>query len=37
MNEQIKAELTEMDSIPDHLAISEDESVNEAAPIYIGK
>ena len=26
MNEEMEAELTEMDSIPDHLAVSEDES-----------
>ena len=30
-------ELTEMDTIPDHLAVSEDESVDEAVPIDIRK
>ena len=33
----MEAELTEMDSIPDHLAVSEDESVDEAVPIDIRK
>ena len=37
MNETIQAELTEMDSIPDHLSVSEDESVDEAFPIDIKK
>ena len=34
---KMEAELTEMDSIPDHLAVSEDESVNKAVPIDIRK
>ena len=29
--------MTKMDSIPDHLAVSEDESVDEAVPIDIRK
>ena len=33
----MEAELTEMDSIPDHLAVSEDECVDEAVPIHIQK
>ena len=33
----MEAELTEMDTIPDHLAVSEDESIDEAVPIYIRK
>ena len=37
MNEKMESELTKMDSIPDHLALSEDESVDEAAPIDIRK
>ena len=37
MNEEIEAELMKMDSIPDHLAVSEDESVDEAVPIDIRK
>ena len=37
MNEEMEAELTEMNSIPDHLAVSEDESVDEAVPIDIRK
>ena len=37
MNEEMKAEMAEMDSIPDHLAVSEDESVDEDVPIDIGK
>ena len=37
MNEEMEAELTEMDSIPDHLAVSEDESVDESVPINIIK
>ena len=31
----MEAELTEMDSIPDYLAVSEDESADEAVPIHI--
>ena len=34
MNEKMESELTEMDTVPDHLAVSEDESVDEAVPIY---
>ena len=37
MNEEMEAELTEIDSIPDHLAVSEDENVDEAVPIEIRK
>ena len=37
MNEEMEAKLTEMDSIPDHLAVSEDESADEAVPINIRK
>ena len=37
MNEEMEAELTEMDSIPDHLADSEYEGANEAVPIHIRK
>ena len=33
----MEAELTEMDSIPDHLAVSEDESVETFVPIHIRK
>ena len=33
----MEAELMKMDSIPDHLAVSEDESVDEAVPIDIKK
>ena len=33
----MEAELTEMDSIPDHLAVSEDESVDKDVPIHIRK
>ena len=33
----MEAEVTEMDSIPDHLEVSEDESVDEAVPIDIRK
>ena len=33
----MEAELTEMDSIPDHLVISEDEIADEALPIHIKK
>ena len=33
----MEAELTEMDSIPDHLAVSEDEIADEAFPINIRK
>ena len=34
---KLEAELTKIDSIPDHLAVSEDESVDEAVPINIRK
>ena len=37
MNEEMEAELTEMDSIPDHLAVSEDENVDKAVQIHIRK
>ena len=37
MNEEMEAELTEMDSIPDHLAVSEDEGADESIPIHIRK
>ena len=37
MNEEMEAELTEMDSIPDHLAVSEYVSFDEAVPIDIRK
>ena len=33
MNEKMEAELTKIDSIPDHLAVSEDESVDKTVPI----
>ena len=37
MDEEMESELTEMDSIPDHLAVSEDEGADEAVPIHIRK
>ena len=37
MNEEIEAELMKMDSIPDNLAVSEYESVDEDVPIDIMK
>ena len=37
MNEEMEAELTETDSIPDHLAVSEDEGADESVPIHIRK
>ena len=37
MNEEMEAELTEMDSRPEDLAVSEDSSVDEAIPIDLGK
>ena len=37
MNEAMEAELTEMDSRPENLAVSEDESVEEDIPIDIRK
>ena len=33
----MEAELTEMDSISDHLAVSEDEGADEYVPIHIRK
>ena len=37
MNEEMEAELTEMDSRPENLAVSEDENVDEATPIDLRK
>ena len=37
MNEEMKAEIIKMDSIPDNLALSEDESIDKSVPIYIRK
>ena len=37
MNEEMEAELTKTDSIPENLAVSEDASVDEAVPIDIRK
>ena len=37
MNEEMESELTEMDSIPEHLAVLEDEGADEAVPIHIIK
>ena len=37
MNEEMESEQTELESIPDHLEVSEDESADEAVPINIGK
>ena len=37
MNEEMEAELTEMYSIPGHLAVSEDEGDDEVVPIHIRK
>ena len=37
MNEEMEAELTEMDSIPDHLTVSEDEGADKAVPMHIRK
>ena len=37
MNEEMESEIMKMDSIPDNLAVSEDESVDEAVPIHIRK
>ena len=37
MNEKMESELMKMDSIPDHLAISEDKSVDKAVTIDIRK
>ena len=37
MNKEMEAERMKMDSIPDNLAVSEDESVDKDVPIDIGK
>ena len=37
MNEEMEAEITKMDSIPEHLADSEYEGADEAVPIDIKK
>ena len=37
MNEEMEAELMKTDSIPENLAVSEDESVDEAVPFDIRK
>ena len=37
MNEKMEAELTEMDSIIDNLAVYEDANVDEAIPIDLIK
>ena len=37
MNEEMEAELTEMDSRPNNLAVSEDASVDGATPIDLRK
>ena len=37
MNEDMGAEQTKMDSRPNNLAVPEDESVDEAFPIDLGK
>ena len=37
MNEKMESELTEMDIIPDHLAVLEDESFESDVPIDIRK
>ena len=37
MNEEMEAKMTETDSIPDHLAVSEDEGADEAVPIHVIK
>ena len=37
MNEEMETEMTEMDSIPDHLVVSEDEGADESVPINIRK
>ena len=31
----MEAELTEIDSIPDHIAVTEESNVDEAIPIYL--
>ena len=35
MNEAMEAELTEMDSRTDNLAVTEEANVDEAIPIYL--
>ena len=35
MNEEMEAELTEMDSRTEKLAVTEEENVDEAIPIYL--
>ena len=37
MNEEMESELTEMDSKTDHLAVTEEEYVDEAIPIDLKK
>ena len=37
MNEKMEAEMTEMDSRTNNLAVSEEENVDEAIPMEIGK
>ena len=37
MNEAMEAELTEMDSRTDRLAVTEEANVDEAIPIYLRK
>ena len=37
MNEEMEAELTEMDSRTDNLAVTEEANVDEAIPIYLKK
>ena len=37
MNEEMEAELTEMYSRPDNLAVSEDANVDESIPIDLRK
>ena len=37
MNEKMEAEMTEMDSRPENLAVSEDANVDEDIPIDLGK
>ena len=37
MNEEMEAEMTEVDLTPDHLADSKDEGDDEAIPIHIRK
>ena len=37
MNEEMEAQLTEMDSRPDNLAVSEDGKIDESIPIELRK